>query len=362
MRDAKNHSWLWQVVMALCPVSTTAAPLDALLNADEFFSAGEVRLEASKDAVNDKLDILKIRSSDPIYGGTNVGDYSGSHIKIAYAVTDRLLAEGSVWQRSITYRSDEASLNSWQLAGQYRFFGEVNSPIQIAVRFSSWGDQTNSMTKSSPTDVGGRQVTNVTIQSLSDTQNQLDLIGTWHLSSQTSISSFIGTGSSQVSTGDMTANYTSGNGCNYLLSFTKSGTSGDRTGTCASSGPILDTFSSPQNVLPDFSYGADYVQFGGMLHWRNDNWSLKGGYQFQKIKRSHVDELIVASGGTAYDINHIFVGELMRRLGQNSAVVVRGQLMSNQFVGEVPFVYNQITANKFNKQYGFLSFGLVFGF
>ena len=362
LRNLRHRCILWPLALTLCPLNAGAAPLDALLNADEFSYAGQMRLEASKDAINDTLDLLKIRSSNPIYSGTNVGDYNGSHFKLAYAVTDRLLAQGSLWQRSITYRADEAALTSWQLAGQYRFLGDANQPLHLAVRFSAWGDQADRMTKSSPTALGERQVTNVAIQSLRDTQNQADLIGTWRLTGKTSISSFIGAGHSEVLLGDVTANYTASNGCNYLLSFTKAGANGDRVGLCTALGPVLDTFNSPQNGLLDFSYGADYLHLGSAVHWRNDAWSLKGGYQFQKIWRNHVDELIVTSGGMPYKSNHIFVAEVMRKVGPRVALLLRGQVMSNQLVGEVPFFYNQITANKFNNSYGYFSFGIVVGF
>lgn len=49
----------------------------------------------------------------------------------------------------------------------------------------------------------------------------------------------------------------------------------------------------------------------------------------------------------------------MRKLSPKTALLLRGQMMSNQFVGEVTFVYNQITYSKFGKRYGFVSISLV---
>jgi len=36
--------------------------------------------------------------------------------------------------------------------------------------------------------------------------------------------------------------------------------------------------------------------------------------------------------------------------------------MSNQFLAEVPFLYNGLTARRFDARYGLLTTGLVFGF
>jgi hypothetical protein len=40
------------------------------------------------------------------------------------------------------------------------------------------------------------------------------------------------------------------------------------------------------------------------------------------------------------------------------ALFVRGQYMSNQFLGEVPFAYNRFTASKFSRRYSLVTAGL----
>ena len=128
-----------------------AAPLDALLMADQFHHAGELRLEAGLDAVNSTLDVFKIRSSDPVYAGTNVGDYIGQHIRLGFALSDQWTIDGSLWRRRLTYRGDDESIDSWQIAGQYRVLGDANSKLHAAVRVSAWGDRSPLMVKNSPT-------------------------------------------------------------------------------------------------------------------------------------------------------------------------------------------------------------------
>lgn len=348
--------------LAALPATVCAAPLDALLTADEYRHAGEFRAEAGFDAMNSTLDVLHIRANDPLYAGTNVGDYGGLHLRLGYALTDRLSLEGGAWQRKISYRTDNEALESWQVAGQYSLLGNLNSASHLAVRLSAWGDQASSLTKSTSTKVGGKTVNNVTINSPSDSQVQVDAIGTWRLSRQTSLSAFAGTGRSTVSTGDMSANYTSGNGCNYNLAFTTTGTTGSLAAPCLAPGAVVVSFATSQSVLQDFSYQASYYQLGGMWQWQNQNWSVRGGYQFQRLRRANVDALIVSGGGVPYQSNHIVVADVMRKVSNHVAVFARGQVMSNQFVGEIPFAYNSVTASKFASRYGFATFGVVMGF
>lgn len=348
--------------MAALPMTVCAAPLDALLSADQFLHAGEFRAEASVDAMNNMLDVLSIRAKDPLYAGTNVGDYSGLHLRLGYALTDRLSLEGGGWQRKVTYRTDKEALGSWQVAGQYRIWGDEDSKTRFALRASAWGDQAPSLTKSTPTLVGGRNVNRVTINSPRDSQVQADAIGTWRMSKRTSFSAFVGTGRSTVSTGDMLANYTSGNGCNYNIAFTATGSTGSLSTPCLAPGAVIESFGATQSVLQEFSYQANYYQLGGMWQWQSQNWSVRGGYQFQQLRRANVDALITSRGGVSYQSNHVVVADVMRKVSNHVAVFARGQVMSNQFVGEIPFAYNSVTASKFASRYGIASFGVVMGF
>jgi hypothetical protein len=89
---------------------------------------------------------------------------------------------------------------------------------------------------------------------------------------------------------------------------------------------------------------------------------LTGGYQYQRLNRDNVDSLIVSRGGESYGTNHVLVGEIARKVGQSSVVFLRGQMMSNQLVGEIPFAYNTITASKFSNRYGLASVGFMHSF
>jgi hypothetical protein len=99
-----------------------------------------------------------------------------------------------------------------------------------------------------------------------------------------------------------------------------------------------------------------------MLQWHRNNWRLQGGYHFQQVNRNAIDALIVSRNGVAYNTNHIFIADLQYEFLKNQFVFLRGQLMSNQFLGEIPFAYNSVTASKFDRSYGLVSLGVRLGF
>lgn len=338
-----------------------SAPLDALLSADTQLNAGERRLELAYDVVNSTLDILKVRDHDPLYAGSNVGDYSGAHLRARYQLNDQLTIDGGLWQRGIAFRADTLSLSSWQAAAQYRFFErDYTTDSSYALRISAWGDSAGSLAKSTPTTVQGKILNTLNVNKPSDVQMQADLLGTWHLDEQTAWTVFAGAGASRVSVDSMSATYTSGNGCNYNLFFNAGGSSATLAAPC---GDLIDaSISTPTHVIQELTYAARYYQAGAMLQWHDGDWSVRGGYHFQYWKRNSVDEIIAGRGGIAYKTNHIVVAEVMRKVGLKSALFARGQFMNRQFVGEIPFVYNSLSASKFDHRYGFASVGMVVTF
>jgi hypothetical protein len=340
------------------PVQLCAAPLDAFLSAETHMKTGEGQLELAYDAVNSTLDIFKVRANDPVYGGTSVGDYSGQHLRGGYELTDTLSLDGGLWRRKIEYRGDRQSLSSWQVAAQYRLFETgYRSDASYALRLGAWGDSAGSLSKSTPTVLQGKKLDTVNVINPKDIQVQLDLLGTWRLGNQAYWSAFVGTGASRVTVGSVSATYTTQSGCTFNLIFTATASIATLAAPC---GDLLSAnVSAPTNVLRETSYNSRYYQAGTALRWHYDNWQLTGGYHFQYLNRNGIDDLIAGRGGVAYKKNRIVAGEILRKIGQRSAAFVRGQMMSNQFAGEIPFTYNTITANKFDRRYGFVSFGIL---
>lgn len=348
--------------LVLCWASAQAAPLDALLSASQGENPGQLQLTLSYDLVNDTVDILKLRSSDSNYAGTNVGDYHGMHLRAAWDVSRDFRLDGGLWARRIDYRQDTASISSWQVAGQYRLHEGNSLWPSLALRVGAWGNLASELKKSSPTTASGITLDTVTVASPRDLQLQADLIGTVHLSDSIEVSAFMGTGLSRVSIDGVTATASQG-GCNYSLNFGVSSVQGTLAELCNAS-VVVDSFSIPNSTLGidvqgETQYRARFNQAGMMLQYFAGDWLMRAGYHYQHHYRSQVDDLILSRGGAAFARNHIFAGELMYRLLPNTALFVRGQYMSNQLLGEIPFAYNTLTASRFGKRYGIVSSGLV---
>jgi hypothetical protein len=330
----------------------SAAPMDAFLNAVSHYRAGTTQVEIAYDVVNKALDPFGIRANDPVYGGTNVGDYSGYHLRGGYGLTDNLWLEGGLWQRKIAYRNDIEDITSWQAAAQYRLTDKDRPDAQYAVRLGIWGDSAPVVNKSTPTNIQNINFQSISVGKPQDFQMQADLIGTWPVANHTLLSAFAGVGVSRITVGALTGKV---NGCNYNINSNALGTYASLNAPC---GNLLSaTLSSPSTLAQWLSYNSRYYQAGGNVQWKKENWQLNVGYQFQYLNRNELDAAIVQRGGIAYQSNHIVVAEVARNVGKGIVLFARGQVMSNQFVGEIPLTFNSVTANKFGRLYGYASFG-----
>jgi hypothetical protein len=337
-----------------------AAPLDAFLTANQSNVPGTVELEAAYDLVNSTVDVFNIRDKDAIYAGTNVGDYRGGHLRAGIAITPRIWIDGGFWQRKLDYRNDVADIKSWQLAAQYKLVDGIGYQPAIALRAGAWGNYSNELKKTSPTSVAGRTLDGITVDSPKDNQYQLDLIGTSTLSAHTELSMFVGAGTGKVTLNGVAANIA---GCNYNLNFSPSVIEGTLAAPCNGADKISYPNSAAGiDINNEAQYRANFLNAGLMLNWKKDDWQLRGGYQYQHLKRKQIDDIISSRGVSSYQSNHTLVGEVKYQVIKEAAVFLRGQYMTNQFVGDIPFAYNTLTASRFGKAYGFVSAGVLVTF
>lgn len=339
-----------------------AAPLDALLSAHKSTIPGKIELEAAYDIVNSTVDILNVRDRDNDFSGTNVGNYKGAHLRAGVAVTPNLWVDGGLWQRRLEYRNDQAKINSWQLAAQYKFLDGRAYVPSVAARIGAWGNYADRLDKTSPTTVSGVTLNSVTVKDPSDRQLQADLIASWSVLQQGEMSAFMGAGTSRVELGSVTGTTTQ-NGCNYNLSFGRTDVTGTRTQFCNAS-IIVDRITVTNstlgiNVYNEAEYHARYMHGGLSAKWLTGNWQFRVGYDYHRVKRDNVDDVISQRGGKPVENNHTLIGELMYRVSDNVSLFGRGQIMARQFTGEIPFAYNSLTASRFDKKYGFVTAGVV---
>lgn len=356
-----------------------AAPLDEFLSVQQETRPFHGEVETGWDGMNKNLDAFGVRKT-PSSGGSSVGDYSGYHVHGGMAWAERIWTDVTYNDHSVKTPYDNANNKMVQGGIQVKLLDNNDKIPAIALRFSGWGDSSGQIVKGSPTAIFGSDITtdSMVLQDPKDQQFQGDIIASWSVSKTTSVSLFVGMGTSKVTVGDV---YASMGGCNYKLTrglvpnevnggmnTTINGQAVNpadpNCGVTSFSIP-LSSYSLPE--LPEgmyISYSAKYYQVGGNVQWQDDSWRLRLGYRLQKWDRGPLDDSIATMSvdKTVYDTNQSITGEVGYKLHPNVAAYTRAQYMTNQFLGEVPYSYNLFSSHKFSQPYGFMSFGVVAGF
>jgi hypothetical protein len=332
-----------------CMGTAQAAPLDALLDANPQARYGQGLLEVSVDRMNQSLDVFKLRGAD-LALGDNTGDYQGGTLRAGLSLAPTVWVDGALQRRKLTYGPDQPHIGSWRLGAQWQFLPAQTGQPTAALRLSAWGNQAAQVSKSTPTalpgciaSLCGIQASSLSVNDANDRSFQADLVGTWPLG-PVSLSAFAGAGQGKVTVGSITANISG-----FPLTYSH--------GTF---GAGLDSLvpQSFNTELQATNYNTRTAQAGFNLAYTTGPWSLRGGYALQHIQRTAVDDVISAKGKTPYSLNHTLVGELAYKLTPRVVLFTRGQAMSNQFLTEIPFLYNSLTSQRFDQRYGVLSVGL----
>ena len=340
----------------------SAAPLDALLTATPEQRAPQGYLELGADLMNGALDVFRVRDSDPLTAGTAAGDYTGLHLAGEWRARENLWLSGSLWQRGIKSAADSYHYTSWQLAGQYRIFEASGSMPALALRLSAWGTRAAATESSTPVNVPGAILDTVKITQPTDRQVQVDLLGTWKLSPATDLSVLLGAGATRLSYGELSAT-TTRNGCKYQLSFNGNDIFGTLAEPCNVPGGVIQQFYDSSgdygvDVAKEIAWRGSFVQAGVNGSWRNDPWTLLGGYLYHAVRRQAVDDILATRGKRSFTHNHNITLEADYRVNTLLTAFVRTQLSTNLFLNDIPVTYNTSTAERFGKRYSLFTLGL----
>lgn len=348
-----------------------AAPFDFALTARPE-QGGARQLEVAVDAMSDTLDVFDVRGRDPVYGSTHVGDYAGAHLRGGWAVAERWWIDAALWRRKIEYRHDSGSLDSWMLAAQYRFAGDAASTpgsgagsTAWALRGSVWGNRAGTLVKGSATTLGNYTLDTVAIDSPRDLQWQLDLIGT-RGGPAASVSWFGGIQRSKVDYSSLGGTASAG-GCPYAVAVGADTTTLTQTADCASGGGTvaagtqLSVNNSALGLQPRdaLAYTATVLRLGVNAYRRWGAWHVRGGLAWEHFDRSGaLRDAAQRLSGTYQSSNLSAVLEVGYRFTPTLTGFVRGTAWQNQLMGEVPFLYNAVTAKRSDRRYGIVSVGL----
>lgn len=345
---------------------TYAAPNDLYLSAKSFNSPhpSNIQINLAVDAVNDTIDIFNMRESEGITD-KSAGDYQGFHLSAKYDLNPQWSIEGAYWHRSIDYSQDTNKIQSALLAA--RFTPELNLKKNDALSFrtSIWGNTADTLTKSTPTTVNQRTFQQVNVEDPQDFQVQFDGIFSRKLDVMNQLNAFASIGYSKVEVSNLYLQAMQ-QGCLMNVNINSSNQySGNLAQPCTKGGITLTNLQISGNanefgldVQQDLNYESYYAGLGGSWNWRYKQFESQIAYQYQRLWRDKIDDRISNFGNTAIKDNHTLGAKLSYDFTPQVTGFIEGQVFQHNFVGDIPFLYNGVTASRLDKRYGLASLGL----
>lgn len=347
----------------MCFSSTivSAAPNDLFLQAKDYLSKhnNALQVSASVDAVNDTLDILDIRESEGI-NDKSAGDYQGFQLAAQYDFNPQWSIEATLWQREIEYTKDTNKIKSGLLAISYSPDQYLTKNNALKFRASVWGNTADRLDKTTPTRVNGYNFEQVKVNDPEDIQFQFDTIFSHKIDHMNQLNVFAQLGYSKVSVGhlDLQTRYS---GCPIQVNINKNNQySANSLSTC----PYSLSFNGDANdfgldVQKDLNYTSYYAGFGGSWNFRYQKFESQLAYSYQRLWRNDIDDRIRNFGNQAIKDNHSLGAKFSYDVHPKITPFIKAELYQNNFVGQIPFLYNGITASRLDKRYGLASLGVV---
>ncbi|WP_310461231.1 hypothetical protein [Sphaerotilus sp.] len=305
-----------------------AAPLDALLDlGDDPKAPTRWTVEAVGDVTQALFDAARI---DRRAGQTTAA---------------RLHLTSGPWsfelgghQRALHDKSNDYRVQSWHSAVQFEP-GDTTAAdaLRWGVRLGAWGNRSDHLLQSTNASlkVSGlkARLTEMELVQPRDLQWQLDLIGRARLADpRWTLSGFAGVGTSAVTRSVVSGKATI-SGCTYQLQFGDERLNALPMPDC----PKALIVSVPNtllavDVLEETRYRSVYGHAGAAVHWTVAPWRLALGGELQQWQRTGATERQTR--------NALLVSEAAHAFDPALSVVVRGQYMHRQLLGEVPMLYN----------------------
>ena len=350
-----------------CTSVAYAAPHDLYLQSEYFGQPLANQISISIDAVNETIDIFDIRESEGITDNSS-GDYIGFQVNGLYHLTPALALEGAFWHREIDYSKDTNKLNTALIA--LRYTPEINlvKNDSLTLRASVWRNAAGELTKSTATSVNGRTFDRVDVKNPEDLQFQLDAIFSRKLDQMNQLNAFASLGYSKVSV-DKIDIQTKYQGCAMDLSIAANNQyTGRLMETCTlPNGYIINDLNISGNaneygldIQKDLHYDSYIASIGGSWNWRYRQFESQLAYQYHRLWRSDIDDRVSNFGNSPLKDNHSLGAKFSYILTPQLTAYLQGEIYQRNLIGQVPFLYNGVTASRLDKRYGLASIGLKF--
>ena len=356
------------LIIALTTLSSSyalAAPNDLFLQASDFKKNNHpLKLGIAVDAVNDTIDVLDMRQSEGVSGDR--GDYLGGQITAEYQFHPDWRIEGRYDYREIDFAPDTNTIHSGLLGIRYQpQFSFLDKNDALAFRASMWGNQSDELTKSSPTRVNQNTFERVSVEQPQDLQLQLDALLSRKIDHMNQVNAFASLGYSKVELDHLNINARY-RGCLANIHVDRSNHyTGQLLENCIIDGAVVNDVESTGNateygldVNQDLNYDSYFASLGGSWNWRYQQFESQLAYQYQRLWREDIDGRVAQFGNRPVKDNHSLGLKLSYDFTPRITAFVQGELYQHNFVGHIPFLYNGVTASRLDRRYGLASLGL----
>jgi len=97
----------------------------------------------------------------------------------------------------------------------------------------------------------------------------------------------------------------------------------------------------------------------GSWNWRYRQFESQLAYQYQRLWRNDIDDRVSNFGNSPIKDNHTLGAKFSYDFSPHVTGFIEGQVFQRNFVGDIPFLYNGVTASRLDKRYGLASVGIT---
>jgi len=321
----------------------------------------EVTIQADLQLMNDTIDLLNLKEKELGSASTNnIGDLTGFELNIGYSFFDDFYLNTNLNQQEIEYAQTALVNKNLNIYLRYQIYQntkrayaidagfDINKANDLKVTDVSSINKflTNEGASYNTTfgqfvyyDSGGNQQTfdytknstDTPYVKLEDTQDYGFYLR--------AIASF----KTRKSLYDL---YTGYKQINVDITTDTSLAHSSNAGVVAKYNTLKDKLPSSRKESMLFAGVNMVTQFGSLF--------TELSYKYNKLFRS--GEL------STYDTNHVLDINLIYAISNSVAVYAGGKIMTNQFNGEINYLYTNVTQSSFDKKYGYARSGVMFRF
>ncbi|MFG0636434.1 hypothetical protein [Acinetobacter soli] len=342
-------------LFTLSSCTAYAAPMDAFNTIPDFQPDRNL-------IVNTSFDYFKANSKAK---NDNQRDYTGFTLGSRYILNPNWYTDLNYWNRTIQYGASDNDFQSWKLGLNYvsDFTPSTNDTLAFGVSF--WGNYADQFDKSSKTKYKNYTLSEASIKKPQDLQLQLDAIYSKKFNQNNTFNLFANAAYSKVKTEAISGIFSNKN-CNFDIHIDKNNQlTGQLKSPCTLNNTTVNNITLSADarqygvdIQNQLNYDAVILGLGANWQWQYENFKSLIGYNFQYFMRDIPKESFIEQRERTS--NHTIALELSYAITPEWNVYLQNQFFLHSFTGEIPSLYNPITAAAMDKSYNYVSIGIRF--